>query len=111
MANEEAAFNSAFGKRVKARREDRKLSQEALGVLLGLSRTSITNIEAGRQSVVAYTVQLLARHLDVSADELLQTKPTVLPGGPTQVFPEITSPRERAFLVRALSTEEEAHAE
>ena len=108
MANEEAAFNSTFGKRVKAHREKRKLSQDALGTLLGLSRTSITNIEAGRQSVVAYTVQLLARHLDVSADDLLLTRP--LPK-PTQVFPDIKRADERAFLGRALSTEDVADAE
>lgn len=103
MANDEAAFNKAFGKRLRKRREGRGLSQEALGTLLGLSRTSITNIEAGRQSVVAYTVSLLARHLAASADDLLSTEPPALP---TQVFPEITSPDERAFLGRAMSNEE-----
>lgn len=108
MANEETAYNRAFGRRVQRRRKDRGLSQEALGALVGLSRTSITNIEAGRQSVVAYTIGLLARHLAISADELLNTEQSP---PATQVFPDITSPVERAFLGRAMSIEEGVDAE
>ena len=103
MANEEMAYNRAFGRRVQRRRKDRGLSQEALGAIVGLSRTSITNIEAGRQSVVAYTISLLTRNLAISADELLNTEEAP---PATHVFPDITSPVERAFLGRAMSIEE-----
>jgi transcriptional regulator with XRE-family HTH domain len=110
VATDERAFNRAFGQRVRARREALRLSQEGLGVLVGLSRTSITNIEAGRQNVVAYTVRLFARHLDTSADDLLATN------GPdatdlATVFPDIKRADERAFLGRALSKEAVAHGE
>jgi transcriptional regulator with XRE-family HTH domain len=88
----------------------KRLSQAALGDLVGLSRTSITNIEAGRQNVVAFTVRLLARYLETSADDLLETD-----GGGTAdvstVFPDIKRADERAFLVRALGEEEVAHGE
>jgi transcriptional regulator with XRE-family HTH domain len=104
VANEEVTFNRLFGRRVARWRHERGLSQEALGSLVGLSRTSITNIEAGRQSVVAYTIQLLARHLEVSTDDLLaRNEPSA---GAHAVFPDITSPMERAFVGRALSNEE-----
>jgi transcriptional regulator with XRE-family HTH domain len=102
--SDETAFNRAFGRRIAKRRRERGLSQEKLGSLIGLARTSVTNIEAGRQNVVAYTVHLLARHLEISADLLLSVSaPTAVP----TVLPEITDPAERAFLGRALVTSEE----
>ncbi len=108
--DEEATFNRAFGQRVRRRRRELKLSQEGLGALLNLSRTSITNIEAGRQSVVAYTVQLLARHLRISADDLLQTTRPAARSA-EQLFPDIKRADERAFLGRALDAEEVGDAE
>jgi transcriptional regulator with XRE-family HTH domain len=110
VATDQLAFNRAFGQRVRARREARGLSQEALGVLVGLSRTSITNIEAGRQNVVAYTVRLLARHLDASAGDLLGSDARE-PSDVATVFPDIKRADERAFLGRALTKEEVAHVE
>lgn len=86
------------------RRRERGLSQEQLAGLIGLARTSVTNIEAGRQNVVAYTVHLLARHLEISPDQLLSVpEPTAAPA----VLPEITNPAERAFVERALASREE----
>jgi transcriptional regulator with XRE-family HTH domain len=100
----ETAFNRAFGRRIAKRRHERGLSQEQLAGLIGLARTSVTNIEAGRQNVVAYTVHLLARHLEISADQLLSVSgPATTPA----IFPDITNPAERAFLGRALASSEE----
>lgn len=108
VTTDELTFNRAFGRSVRARREALNLSQEALGGLIGLSRTSVTNIEAGRQNVVAYTVRLLARHLETSADALLGTDGSETPDLAT-VFPDIKRADERAFLGRALSKEDVAH--
>ena len=102
--SDETAFNRAFGRRIARRRRERGLSQEKLAGLIGLARTSVTNIEAGRQNVVAYTLHLLARHLEISADQLLAVS---APAAAPTVFPEITNPAERAFVQRALGTSEE----
>jgi transcriptional regulator with XRE-family HTH domain len=50
----------AIGGRVRAARERVGLTQEALGELVGLGRTSITNIERGRQRMTVHTLFGLA---------------------------------------------------
>lgn len=62
----------AFGKLVRLHRERRaKLTQEKLGRLVGLSRTSITNIEKGRQHVALHQLLALAEALRVRPEVLL----------------------------------------
>ncbi|MCH8096367.1 MAG: helix-turn-helix transcriptional regulator [Proteobacteria bacterium] len=64
----------AFGKLVRLHREQRRdLTQEKLGRLVGLSRTSITNIEKGRQHVALHQVFALANALGVPPSALLPT--------------------------------------
>src|SRR5258708_16854104 len=59
-----------FGNRLAAARKRRRLSQAALGTLTGFSRTSITNIERGRQAVQLHHVYTFASVLGVVIDEL-----------------------------------------
>jgi len=53
------------------RRAQDGLTQEALGKLVGLSRTSITNIEKGRQPVALHQLFALAEALRVQPAALL----------------------------------------
>jgi len=110
--DEEAAFNRALGKRIRLRRREAHLSQSALADAVGLSRTSMTNIEAGRQSVASYTLAELASRLEVSADALIGLRTTRLPPGDVRrLFPELKRRDERDFVARALSqVREEANA-
>jgi transcriptional regulator with XRE-family HTH domain len=55
-----------LGKRVKHYREQQNVTQEQLGIALGLSRTSITNIEAGRQRFNVELAYKIAETLDVN---------------------------------------------
>jgi transcriptional regulator with XRE-family HTH domain len=66
---EETAFYEDFGQRVRQARGE--LSQRALGERVGLSRGSISNIEAGRQHVPLHLLPKLARALGVDASDLL----------------------------------------
>ena len=61
-----------FGKRVKAAREDKGLTQEKLAELLDLSPTHVSVIERGVKAPRLDTFVRLANTLGVSADELLQ---------------------------------------
>lgn len=62
----------AFGKLVRLHRERRTdMTQEKLGRLVGLSRTSITNIEKGRQHVALHQLFALAEALKVRPEALL----------------------------------------
>ena len=67
-----------FGRRLRAARRRVALSQEEVARRVGLSRTSITNIERGRQRIPLHTLFLLASAVDCEAADLLpdHTGPT-----------------------------------
>lgn len=72
VANDnEKAFYSAFGRMLSEIRRRKRISQEMLADELGLSRTSITNIEKGRQPIQLYSLYKIARLLGVDVRELL----------------------------------------
>ena len=61
----------ALGKRIRRHREEAKLSQERLSRGLNVSRTSIVNIEAGRQHPPLHTLWRIAEVLNVEPAALL----------------------------------------
>lgn len=63
-----------FGKRLKALREEKKLSQTALAGLARVSRTSLINIEQGGQGVPLRLLLALTIALDVEVDELVSSE-------------------------------------
>lgn len=66
------AFYRAFGKLVHLHRKRCDgMTQEKLAALVGLSRTSITNIEQGRQHVSLHQLYALADALRTTPDTLL----------------------------------------
>lgn len=56
----------SFGEIVKSRRIALGLTQEQLGEIVGLSRTSVTNIEIGRQRILLSDLFDFARAFGVS---------------------------------------------
>jgi transcriptional regulator with XRE-family HTH domain len=71
VAAENDSFYESFGELVRKHRERLGLTQEGLGRSVGLSRTSITNIEKGRQHVALHQVFALAGALEIPATTLL----------------------------------------
>lgn len=59
------------GARIRALRESRKVTQEHLGELIGLTRTSVVNIERGRQKIMLHSLYAVAEVLGVAVAELL----------------------------------------
>ena len=66
-------FYEELGKSIRARREQLKITQAELGDRLGLSRTSVTNIECGRQRLLIDQFCRLAEVLKCERDDLLST--------------------------------------
>jgi transcriptional regulator with XRE-family HTH domain len=64
-------FYQMFGSRVRALREKRNVTQEELGRRVDLSRTSIVNIEKGRQRILLHQIVDIADALDARPVELL----------------------------------------
>lgn len=77
------AMYAEFGKLVRRHRMRLKLTQDQLADRVGLSRTSITNIEKGRQKVLIHHLIHLAESLQVSPEALLP------PIGMPQIPPDI----------------------
>lgn len=70
IMNSELLYNE-FGAQLKKARRSAKLTQERLADQVGLSRTSITNIEKGRQHVTLHVLFLLAGALRIKPKDLL----------------------------------------
>lgn len=64
-------FYQELGQRIREAREKSHLTQEALAVKLSLTRTSITNIEKGRQQLLVHTLVQIAKALQVEPESLL----------------------------------------
>ncbi len=69
--SEQVAFYVEIGRRVRLARERAGLTQDALAARVSLSRTSVTNIEKGRQKVLLHTFCGLAAALGVAPTTLL----------------------------------------
>lgn len=67
-----------FGSRLREIREQADVTQEELARRVDLSRTSITNIEKGRQRILLHQLVDFADALKVPASELM---PKTEPGG------------------------------
>jgi transcriptional regulator with XRE-family HTH domain len=74
MNIDSTAFYKDVGHRVRMARQSRRLTQDAVASRLSLKRGSITNIERGRQQLLAHTLMQLADVLCVSISSLLPTK-------------------------------------
>ena len=60
----------AYGRAVRAIRQDKKISQEELGDLCGLHRTSISDLELGKRNVSLENIDKIAHALQVKKSEL-----------------------------------------
>lgn len=80
-----ADLNTRFGALLQEKRRQRKFTQEELAQRIGLGRTSVTNIEKGRQPVTLQILFDIAQALGIPPAELLpgsgQLNPALLRHG------------------------------
>jgi transcriptional regulator with XRE-family HTH domain len=62
-----------LGKRIRALRAERKISQEELADRADIHRNYISQIEGGKRNVSFYNVVKIARALQVSPSKLIDT--------------------------------------
>ena len=60
-----------FGQRLRALRKSRGEKQEELGAVIGVSKTQISEMEAGKKTTTIEKLALICRHYHVSSDFLL----------------------------------------
>jgi len=61
----------AIGRKIRAQREAKRMSQGELAKLVGLSRASVTNIELGRQSLLLDQLYCFAAALETPPSDFL----------------------------------------
>ena len=92
-------FYEQFGHRVRNARVEQGLNQETLGHQVGLERSSISNIEKGRQRVQLHMLLEFATALGVPPDQLLPD--TTEASDPLRRVPAETRPFVRDVLKTA----------
>jgi transcriptional regulator with XRE-family HTH domain len=65
------AIYQQLGKVLRARREGLRLTQDDIARAVGLSRTSVTNIELGRQALLVHQLHKFAEALNADPRDLL----------------------------------------
>lgn len=100
----EQSFYLELGRRIRRARKKKHFTQEQLAGFLHLNRTSITNIEKGKQKVLIYTLVELAEKLEVSVNDLLPKSPQKTKEfGIDKLIEKNSSPEKREFLESVLS--------
>lgn len=95
-----------FGRQLRARRRQAHLTQEQLADRVGLSRTSITNIEKGTQHTALHVLYQLAGALGVTPADLLpvqrRSAEVVLPAEVQQAVRQALSERDQEWVTRVV---------
>ena len=99
-----------IGSRIRSRRKQLRLTQEALANRLELSRASLANIETGRQSVLVHRLYPIARALKLNVADLLPPLPNPLDDGDTAELPlsQDLSPQQRMQITRLINDDSSA---
>lgn len=86
-----------LGNAIRSARLERKVTQDQLGKAVGLTRTSVVNIEKGRQKVPLDTLYNIARALGTNVHDLLPAAPDQRPRQ-QPALPADLSPAEQDWI-------------
>ena len=98
-------FYEEVGRRIRKSRQDKGLTQEFLAEKVRLSRTSLTNIEKGRQKLLLHTLAAIAQALQIAAASLLP-EPTPVPADDLNEALRIRPRAEQKWIKSALTVQE-----
>lgn len=97
-------FYVELGRRIRSARLHYNLTQEQLADLVSLSRTSITNIEKGKQKILTHTLVDLAEKLKVPIDKLIPLSIQMTENEKlNNLLDRNSSPAQRQFFEAAMS--------
>lgn len=98
------AFYKQLGENIRKCRRGLNRSQDDLARSIGLTRTSLTNIENGRQHPPLHTFCDLLEQLDVAASELLptRTKPSASVDVEAMAGQQVRGANELAFITTGI---------
>lgn len=70
--------NEELGREIARLREQAGMGQEELGGVAGLDQTAMSKVEAGKRSLAAGELVMIAAHLGVDAEALLHNEPAAI---------------------------------
>ena len=103
MAASQGPFYAEFGRKLAAARRAAKVTQEALAKSVGLSRTSIVNIEKGRQPAHLHLVCKIAKSLAVNASALVPDVALLAPPALVPDLKNVAKKQNWPFVERIIS--------
>jgi DNA-binding XRE family transcriptional regulator len=95
-------FYRAVGTKMRAVRDKMGIKQEAIAASVGLSRTSITNIERGRQNLSLFTFIEIASVLKSTVADLLPDRTNIFNEIHDQL-PATLTHEQKDFIARAIT--------
>jgi len=98
-----------MGTHIKRARKENRLTQARLAEMVGLSRTSVTNIEQGRQKLLVHTLNDIALALAVDPGDLFPERLSSAAPPTNRDFPAGLSAPERHWIESLLSTPARRH--
>jgi len=103
VATPQGEFYLTLGQKLREARRTARVTQEELAKAVGLSRTSITNIEKGRQPIYAHVLVKVAYALGKAPSDLLSTPE---PNKQIDVVPRLREldTQQRAWVKRVIGT-------
>ena len=102
MAFSRSKFYLLLGRQLATVRRDRKITQDRLAAAVGLSRTSVANIEAGRQALTVHTLVAFASVLGKDPAELIPLIEEMPPAADAEQKLSKLSPEERVWAEKFL---------
>lgn len=104
MAIPQGPFYQTLGQRLREARRSVNLTQGDLARAVGVSRTSITNIETGRQPLYVHTLLRFAEILGITASELIPARKAVAPESDLAVHLKQLEQPKRDWVARIIET-------
>jgi DNA-binding XRE family transcriptional regulator len=105
---QQVEFYRRLGQNLRDARERARLSQDRVAQLVGLKRTSLTNIESGRQHPPLHVLCDIVTHLNVTIGDVLPVAPVIAQGAALRKLlgKQLHDPGELAFVKKAIGLEE-----
>lgn len=100
--SDRGSLYARVGKKIREVRAKRRITQEGLAGTIGLSRTSISNIEKGRQKILLHTLFDIAKALSTDPAEFIPRDQQQPEQGLNEMLPPDLSPQERKFIEAGL---------
>lgn len=96
-----------IGQRIRRRRKNLQLTQEALAPRLGMSRASLANIETGRQRLLVDQLYSVAEALNLTPGDLLPAmKSTETPAPEKLPLPKDLNAKQKEQIKALLSSKQ-----